>query len=176
MADEGTLPVRLYVMVRGESNEEMDRRLPEYRMVNHASGFLTVRSIKRQIDGALGAHGAIAAMWFEVPAPEGDARANFEELLGVTFKLDGEAKSPRLCGKVQRGGFGAMSAGRAAKHADPTDMVPRDSADDREAGRAALVRRVADRQPDRREIDAHRVTRSARPPACRCVPGMRGSG
>ncbi len=58
MAEAGRLPIRLYVMVRGESNEEMDRRLPEYLMTNHADGHLTVRSIKRQVDGALGAHGA----------------------------------------------------------------------------------------------------------------------
>ncbi|MGM0669775.1 MAG: amidohydrolase [Gemmatimonadota bacterium] len=55
---EGSLPVRLYVMVRRESNEEMDRRLPEYRMLPEGNDFLTVRSIKRQVDGALGAHGA----------------------------------------------------------------------------------------------------------------------
>jgi len=55
---EGNLPVRLYVMVRRESNEEMDRRLPDYRMLPEGNDFLTVRSIKRQVDGALGAHGA----------------------------------------------------------------------------------------------------------------------
>ncbi len=55
---EGALPVRLYVMVRGESNEEMAKLLPSYRMVAEDNDFLTVRSIKRQIDGALGAHGA----------------------------------------------------------------------------------------------------------------------
>ncbi|MGH7506308.1 MAG: amidohydrolase, partial [Longimicrobiales bacterium] len=55
---EGSLPVRLYVMVRRESNEEMDRRLPEYFMPIEGNDFLTVRSIKRQIDGALGSHGA----------------------------------------------------------------------------------------------------------------------
>ncbi|MEQ8484355.1 MAG: amidohydrolase [Pseudomonadales bacterium] len=55
---EGTLPVRLYVMVRRQSNEEMAELLPRYRMVAEGNDFLTVRSIKRQIDGALGAHGA----------------------------------------------------------------------------------------------------------------------
>jgi len=45
-------------MVRRESNEDMAARLPEYRMVAEGNDFLTVRSIKRQIDGALGAHGA----------------------------------------------------------------------------------------------------------------------
>jgi predicted amidohydrolase YtcJ len=58
LEDEGTLPIRLYVMVRYQTNEEMDERLPEYRMVAEGNDFLTVRSIKRQIDGALGAHGA----------------------------------------------------------------------------------------------------------------------
>ncbi|MCB1686237.1 MAG: amidohydrolase family protein, partial [Pseudomonadales bacterium] len=55
---EGTLPIRLYVMVRRESNEALDELLPRYRMVAEGNDFLTVRSIKRQIDGALGAHGA----------------------------------------------------------------------------------------------------------------------
>jgi predicted amidohydrolase YtcJ len=36
----------------------MAERLPQYRMIGYGNGFLTVRSIKRQIDGALGAHGA----------------------------------------------------------------------------------------------------------------------
>ncbi|HUH13021.1 MAG TPA: amidohydrolase, partial [Longimicrobiales bacterium] len=58
LADRGELPIRLYVMVRRESNAAMDSLLPRYRMQGHAGGFLTVRSIKRQIDGALGAHGA----------------------------------------------------------------------------------------------------------------------
>jgi len=58
LEDEGALPIRLYVMVRHQSNDEMDARLPEYRMVAEGNDFLTVRSIKRQIDGALGAHGA----------------------------------------------------------------------------------------------------------------------
>jgi len=55
---EGQLPVRLYVMVRRASNEMMDQVLPQYLMLPEGNDFLTVRSIKRQIDGALGAHGA----------------------------------------------------------------------------------------------------------------------
>lgn len=55
---EGNLPVRLYAMVRRESNDEMEAKLPQYRMVAEGNDFLTVRSIKRQIDGALGSHGA----------------------------------------------------------------------------------------------------------------------
>ncbi len=55
---EEALPVRLYVMVRNETNEAMDELLPHYRMPAEGNDFLTVRSIKRQIDGALGSHGA----------------------------------------------------------------------------------------------------------------------
>ena len=57
LAAEGALPVRLYVMVR-ESNEVMDEKLPDYRTIPEGNDFLSVRSIKRQIDGALGSHGA----------------------------------------------------------------------------------------------------------------------
>jgi predicted amidohydrolase YtcJ len=55
---EGALPVRLYVMVRGQSNAEMAELLPHYLMKADDNDYLTVRSIKRQIDGALGTHGA----------------------------------------------------------------------------------------------------------------------
>ena len=58
LADEGRLPVRLYAMVRGEPNTELDRRLPEYRTIGYGNNFLTIRAIKRQADGALGSHGA----------------------------------------------------------------------------------------------------------------------
>ena len=55
---EGELAVRLYVMVRGESNADMATRLADYYMPAQGDDYLAVRSIKRQIDGALGAHGA----------------------------------------------------------------------------------------------------------------------
>jgi len=58
LEEEGALPIRLYAMVRRQSNDEMDELLPHYKMVAEGNDFLTVRSIKRQIDGALGAHGA----------------------------------------------------------------------------------------------------------------------
>ena len=58
MEAEGALAVRLYVMVRGHSNEEMDARLADYYMPSEGDDYLAVRSIKRQIDGALGSHGA----------------------------------------------------------------------------------------------------------------------
>ncbi len=58
LAAEGELPIRLYVMVRRESNETMAERLADYLIIPEGNDFLAVRSIKRQIDGALGSHGA----------------------------------------------------------------------------------------------------------------------
>ncbi len=72
MAEEGRLPIRLYVMVRGESHEDMDARLGDYFLDNHADGFLTVRSIKTVVDGALGAHGAwLLEPYDDMPSSEG---------------------------------------------------------------------------------------------------------
>lgn len=63
LADEKKLGVRLWVMVRNESMTRLRERLPEYRMVGYGDNHLTVRSIKRMIDGAIGSHGA----WFLDP-------------------------------------------------------------------------------------------------------------
>ena len=55
---EGALPIRLYVMVGGESAQDMQELLPHYLQPAEDNDFLVVRSIKQQIDGALGTHGA----------------------------------------------------------------------------------------------------------------------
>jgi predicted amidohydrolase YtcJ len=57
MADEGKLGIRLWVMVRAGLEQEA-QKLAQYRMVDYANGHLTVRAIKRSIDGALGSRGA----------------------------------------------------------------------------------------------------------------------
>ena len=57
-AAAGELPLRLYVAVRGESMDSMREHLADYRLVDYADHHLTVRAIKRAIDGALGTHGA----------------------------------------------------------------------------------------------------------------------
>ena len=57
MVDEGALGVRLWVMVR-EGNEAEAPTLAQYRTIDYGDGHLTVRAIKRQIDGALGSRGA----------------------------------------------------------------------------------------------------------------------
>jgi predicted amidohydrolase YtcJ len=57
MVDEGKMGVRLWVMVR-EGNQAEAPKLAQYRMIDHGDGHLTVRAIKRSIDGALGPRGA----------------------------------------------------------------------------------------------------------------------
>ncbi|MGH7460732.1 MAG: amidohydrolase [Longimicrobiales bacterium] len=67
---EHALPVRLNVMVRRASNQEMDQKLPQYFMPIEGDDYLTVRSIKRQIDGALGSHGAwLLERYVDLPTP-----------------------------------------------------------------------------------------------------------
>lgn len=57
MVDDGSLKIRLYVMLNA-SNEELAEKMDAYRMVGYGDNRLTVRSIKRLMDGALGSHGA----------------------------------------------------------------------------------------------------------------------
>jgi hypothetical protein len=56
-AQQGKLGIRLWVMIR-EGNESLKKRLSEYKIIRMGQSHLTVRAIKRLIDGALGAHGA----------------------------------------------------------------------------------------------------------------------
>lgn len=69
---EHALPLRLYVMVRGESDSVLDANLDQYRMVMQDDAFLTVRAIKMVMDGALGSHGAwMLEPYDDLPASTG---------------------------------------------------------------------------------------------------------
>lgn len=57
LVDAGELPIRLYVML-SENNVQLTERIADYRLVGYGDNRLTVRAIKRLIDGALGSHGA----------------------------------------------------------------------------------------------------------------------
>ena len=57
MADEGVLRLRLNVMISA-GNAQLRERLSDYKILGYGGNRITVRSIKRLIDGALGAHGA----------------------------------------------------------------------------------------------------------------------
>jgi predicted amidohydrolase YtcJ len=72
LESEGALPMRLYMMVRGHSNEELQELLPHFKELPEGNDFLTVRAIKRQIDGALGAHGAwLLQPYTDLPSTDG---------------------------------------------------------------------------------------------------------
>lgn len=72
LESEGALPVRLYVMVMGPDNEQLDALLPRYLMPSEGDDYLAVRSIKRMIDGALGSHGAwLLEPYADMPESEG---------------------------------------------------------------------------------------------------------
>ena len=57
LAHERQLDLRLWVMI-SEDNDSLQKRLPEYKILGLGDHHLTVRAIKRVIDGALGSHGA----------------------------------------------------------------------------------------------------------------------
>lgn len=57
MAEQGKLQMRLWVMIR-DTNELLEEKLAEYKIIGMADNHLTVWAIKRSFDGALGPHGA----------------------------------------------------------------------------------------------------------------------
>ncbi len=57
LADEGKLPLRLWVMIR-VNTKDLAPNLAKYRMIDYGNKHLTVRSIKRLMDGALGSRTA----------------------------------------------------------------------------------------------------------------------
>ncbi len=77
----GELPIRLNVMVRRESNDAMAARLADYKLIATENGHLTVRSIKRQIDGALGSHGAwLLEPYADMPSSTGLVLETVEDI------------------------------------------------------------------------------------------------
>jgi predicted amidohydrolase YtcJ len=71
MVDEGKLGIRLWVMVR-QDNAAIADKLAQYRMVGYGNGHLTVRAIKKAIDGALGPRGAwLLAPYSDKPESKG---------------------------------------------------------------------------------------------------------
>lgn len=78
---EGELPVRLYMMERGVPTDMLDEALPVLKMLPEGNDFLTVRSIKKQIDGALGAHGAwLLEPYHDLPDSDGLVLETVEDI------------------------------------------------------------------------------------------------
>jgi hypothetical protein len=80
-AESGRLGVRLWVMIREES-EALRRNVERYRSMRRiGGGFLTVGGIKRMIDGALGSRGAwLLEPYSDSPESTGLATMTTEEL------------------------------------------------------------------------------------------------
>ncbi|MBU4202957.1 MAG: amidohydrolase [Acidobacteria bacterium] len=57
MADDGVLRMRINLMISA-GNAQLNQRIADYKILGYGGSRITVRSIKRLIDGALGAHGA----------------------------------------------------------------------------------------------------------------------
>jgi predicted amidohydrolase YtcJ len=71
MVDAGALPIRVWLMLR-DTPDRLAAALPRYRLVNYGDQRLTVRAIKRSIDGALGSRGAwMLEPYADAPATTG---------------------------------------------------------------------------------------------------------
>ncbi len=87
MAEEGSLGVRIYAMLR-EPNAALRRHMLESRAVGLGDQFLTVRAVKRSLDGALGSHGA----WLLEPYADLPESAGLE-----TYPLEDLRETAELC-------------------------------------------------------------------------------
>jgi predicted amidohydrolase YtcJ len=80
LIDEGRIANRLWVMLRAP-NRDLAANLAKYRTIDHADGFLTVRAIKRSIDGALGPRGAwLLEPYADKPDATGHNTSTIEEI------------------------------------------------------------------------------------------------
>ena len=80
MAEDGSLKVRLWVMVRARVSE-LAEKLADYRMIGAGDDRLTVRAIKMGIDGALGSHGAwLLEPYADLPESAGLNTSDLEDV------------------------------------------------------------------------------------------------
>lgn len=78
--DQNRVGVRLWVMVR-DDNRALEQNLSRYKMIGYGNQFLTVRALKRSIDGALGPHGAwLLAPYEDLPTSSGLNTASIESV------------------------------------------------------------------------------------------------
>jgi len=83
MAEAGELGLRLWIMLSAD-NDELAAGIERYRLEDVADSHLTVRAIKRSIDGALGSHGAwLLEPYSDLPAESGHNTLPLEELRGA---------------------------------------------------------------------------------------------
>ena len=74
LAEHGKLDIRVWMMLR-QSNAEIEPRLSKYFFIGAGDQHLSVRAIKRQIDGALGSRGALLLEPYSDLAPDAPNRS-----------------------------------------------------------------------------------------------------
>jgi predicted amidohydrolase YtcJ len=80
MIDEGKMNVRLWLMLR-VGNDDLAANLAKYKTIDYGNGFLTVRAIKKSIDGALGPRGAwLLEPYSDKPGDTGRNTATVEDV------------------------------------------------------------------------------------------------
>jgi predicted amidohydrolase YtcJ len=80
LIDEGRINVRLWIMLR-MNNQALAANLAKYRTIDYGNGFLTVRAIKKSIDGALGSRGAwLLEPYADKPGDTGHNTTSVEEI------------------------------------------------------------------------------------------------
>ncbi len=80
LVEEGAIGTRLWVMIR-DSNEALAANLNRYKMIGVGNNHLTVRAIKRSIDGALGSRGAwLLEPYSDLPSSSGLNTATVESV------------------------------------------------------------------------------------------------
>ena len=83
MYKDKKLDLRLWVMLR-ESNERLKERGAAYRFMGESGEHITVRAIKRQIDGALGSRGAwLLAPYEDMPSSAGLNTESLADIAGT---------------------------------------------------------------------------------------------
>jgi predicted amidohydrolase YtcJ len=82
-AEDGQLPVRMVAMIR-EGSDSLGAHMDSHRWNDVGDGFLSVRSIKISIDGALGPHGAwLLEPYSDLPSTSGLNTVSIEELTKI---------------------------------------------------------------------------------------------
>lgn len=125
MAEEGTLPVRLY-MAFEEQAADMEGRLGDYRMVGYGNNFLTVRAIgEKVLDGALGTHGGwLLEPYSDLPRSSGLNVVPIEEIEAsarLAMEYDYQLAIQGIGDRAYRELLDIYEA-EFAKHPDKTDM------------------------------------------------------
>lgn len=124
LADSNKFSVRLNVMV-GDSFANMKKKLKDYLMIGYADNFLTVRSIKQYIDGALGSRGAwLLEPYSDLPDHVGSNVTLMDELKNISELAIANGFQMRIHAIGDRGNRETLNIYEEVfkKHSDKKDL------------------------------------------------------